>query len=104
RSAYAKVAQKESFDWPLAEVAVVLEQRAGVVRKASIVLGAAAPIPWRAKDSEASLVGKRVNEESARVAGAAAIRGATPLSENAYKLPIFEAVVRRTILAAAREG
>ena len=104
RSAYAKVAQKESFDWPLAEVAVVLEQRAGVVRKASIVLGAAAPIPWRAKDSEASLEGKPVNEESARVAGAAAIHGATPLSENAYKLPIFEAVVRRTILAAAREG
>jgi hypothetical protein len=30
------------------------------------------------------------------------LQGATPLSDNFYKLPIFEAVVRRTILAAAK--
>jgi len=100
RSAYTKVAQKESFDWPLAEVAVVLEQRGDVVSKASIVMGAAAPIPWRAKAAEAALAGKRLNEDNARAAAKAAIGGATPLSENAYKLPIFETVVRRTILAA----
>ena len=100
RSAYTKVAQKESFDWPLAEVAVVLERRGDVVSKASIVMGAAAPIPWRAKAAEAALAGKRLNEDNARAAAKAAIGGATPLSENAYKLPIFETVVRRTILAA----
>ena len=100
RSAYTKIAQKESFDWPLAEVAVVLEQRSNVVNRASIILGAAAPVPWRAKAGEAVLAGKILNEENARAAAKTAIEGATPLSDNAYKLPMFEAAVRRTVLAA----
>jgi xanthine dehydrogenase YagS FAD-binding subunit len=104
RSAYTKVGQKESFDWPLAEVAVVLEPRGQVVKKASIVLGAAAPIPWRATAAEKALEGKPLNEQRAREAAAAAVQGATPLSQNAYKLPMFEAVVRRTILAAWQEA
>ena len=104
RSAYTKVGQKESFDWPLAEVAVALEKRGGVVHKASIVLGAAAPVPWRAVEAEKALGGKSLNEQSAREAATAAMRGATPLSQNTYKVPMFEAVVRRTILAAAKEA
>lgn len=111
RSAYTKVGQKESFDWPLAEVAVVLELRGSAkstmslqVSKASIVLGAAAPVPWRATAAEKALAGKPLNEQSAREAAAAAVKGATPLSGNAYKVPIFEAVVRRTLLAAWGPG
>ncbi len=39
-----KLAQKQSFDWPLADVAVVLDLGPdGACRRASIVLGAAAP-------------------------------------------------------------
>ena len=104
RSAYTKVGQKESFDWPLAEVAVVLERRAGVVSRASIVLGAAAPAPWRATAAEKTLAAKPLNKQIALEAAAAAMKGATPLSGNAYKIPIFEAVVRRTILAAGQEA
>ncbi len=101
RTAYSKFGQKESFDWPLAEVAVVLDQRGGMVRKASVVLGAAAPVPWRATGAEKALAGKAVNGQTAREAATAAMQGATPLSQNAYKIPMFEAAVRRTILAAA---
>jgi xanthine dehydrogenase YagS FAD-binding subunit len=101
RSAYSKLGQKESFDWPLAEVAVVLDQQGGTVQRASIVLGAAAPVPWRALEAEKALAGRPVNQQSARAAAEAAVHGATPLSQNAYKIPMFEAVVRRTILAAA---
>jgi xanthine dehydrogenase YagS FAD-binding subunit len=35
------------------------------------------------------------------VAARAALDGATPLTKNAYKLPLFEALVRRAILLAA---
>jgi len=50
RMTHMKLAQKESFDWPLADVAVVLDlTAAGVCRRASIVLGAAAPTPRRAR-------------------------------------------------------
>lgn len=102
RSAYVKQGEKESFDWPLAEAAVLLEVSAGGrCGRASVVLGAAAPVPLRARAAEAALVGKVVGEETARAAAAAAMRGATPLAGNGYKLPLFEAVVRRTILRAA---
>lgn len=99
-SAYLKQGEKESFDWPLAEVAVLLERDGGRCKRASIVLGAAAPVPWRAKAAEALLAGKVVDEAAAREAARAAVQGATPLEHNAYKVTIFEAVVRRTILAA----
>jgi len=97
-----KLAQKESFDWPLADVAVVLDLAPdGACKRASIVLGAAAPTPWRARAAEAVLRGKVVEAALAAEAGRAALEGATPLSGNAYKAPMFEALVKRAILAAA---
>ena len=101
RSAHIKQGEKESFDWPIADVAVVLEQSDGRCTRASVVLGAAAPVPWRAKEAEAALVGQAINETSARAAAKAAVSGATPLAKNGYKVPVFEAVIRRTILQAA---
>lgn len=101
RSFYIKQGEKESFDWPVADVAVVLQTKGNVCLKASIVLGAAAPVPWRAKAAESSLAGEVINEESAREAARLSMKGATPLAQNAYKLPVFEAIVRRAILKAA---
>lgn len=100
RSAYVKQGEKESFDWPVADVAVVLQMKGGVCQKASIVLGAAAPTPWRATKAEAALTGKAVNEQTAREAARLSMEGAQPLAQNGYKLPIFEAIVRRAILKA----
>ena len=101
RSAHLRQGEMESFDWPVADVAVVLDIGAGnVCRRASVVLGAAAPVPYRAKEAEKVLAGKSITEDTARSAAGAALAGAMPLSRNAYKLPIFEALVRRAILNA----
>lgn len=102
RSIHIKHGEKESFDWPLADVAVVLDMANGACRSASVVLGAAAPVPHRAKAAEAALAGKTIDDAVARAAAHAALRGAAPLSKNAYKLPIFETLVRRAILSAAQ--
>jgi xanthine dehydrogenase YagS FAD-binding subunit len=101
-SAYSKLGEKESFDWPLAEVAVSLTREAGNVQRGSVVLGAAAPVPWASPAAAGALAGRPVTEKTAQAAARAALQGATPLSGNAYKLPIFETVIRRTILEAAR--
>jgi len=102
RMKHLKLAQKDSFDWPLADVAVVLDlAEGGACKRASIVLGAAAPTPWRARAAEAALNGKAVDAGQAAEAGRAALEGATPLAGNAYKAPMFEALVKRAILAAA---
>jgi xanthine dehydrogenase YagS FAD-binding subunit len=105
RSAHLKQGEKEAFDWPIADVAAVLEIASdGVCRGASIVLGAAAPTPHRASAASAALIGRSINDATARAAGRAALTGAVPLTKNAYKLPIFETLVRRTILAAASQA
>ena len=75
-------------------------RRMDAARRAAIILGAAAPVPHRAKTAESVLIGKRIDEDVAREAAHAALDGATPLAKNAYKLPLFETLVRRAILKA----
>ncbi len=101
RAAHLRQGEKDSFDWPLADVAVALDMAAdGTCKRAAIVLGAAAPVPHRAKAAEAALTGKRIDETAAAAAARAALDGATPLAKNSYKLPLFETLVRRAILKA----
>ena len=102
RSVYLKQAEKPAFDWPIAEVAVVLDLAAdGRCLQAAVVLGAAAPVPWRATAAEAALLGRPIDAATAHAAGQAAVTGAEPLRQNAYKLPILATLVRRAVLRAA---
>lgn len=102
RMAYLKQGEKDSFDWPLADVAVTLEFDDGAAcKRAAVILGAAAPVPHRATAAQAALAGKRIDAKVATEAARAALSGATPLSKNAYKLPLFETLVRRAIMSAA---
>ena len=99
RAIHLKQGQKAAFDWPLADVAVVLDRGLdGRCRRAAIVLGAAAPVPQRARAAEALLVGHAIDEAIATAASQASLTGATPLEKNGYKLPILATLVRRAIL------
>lgn len=104
KSAYIKQGEKESFDWPVAEVAVVIDRDgAGAdapCKSASVVLGAAAPVPHRAVEAEAVLKGKPIDATTARAAAHAALEKASPMTNNAYKVPVFHAVIERAILMA----
>jgi xanthine dehydrogenase YagS FAD-binding subunit len=100
RSAYRKIKQKQAFDWPLADAAVAWRAENSVAKDVRIVIGSAAPVPWRAKAAEALVEGKKIDAALAAWAGEAALEGATPLGKNAYKLPMVAAVVRRTLLAS----
>lgn len=97
KSFYFKQKEKQSFDWPIAEVAVMLRMDGKVCKDARIVLGAAAPIPWRVKDAENFIKGKAITTETARQTAAEAMKGATPLDKNEYKVSVFKAVVMRTL-------
>jgi xanthine dehydrogenase YagS FAD-binding subunit len=94
RSGYVKLMEKQSFDWPLAEAAVALGD------EVRVVLGAAAPVPWRAKEAEAMVRGKRVDEALASAAAEAAVRDARPLEHNGYKVPLLKTAVKRALLTA----
>ena len=63
-----------------------------------MVLGAAAPVPWRAREAESRLVGKVPTREVIGEAADAAMADAMPLADNRYKVELF-----RTLLIDALE-
>jgi xanthine dehydrogenase YagS FAD-binding subunit len=100
RCAYRKQTERDSYDWPICDVAVVLQMNGDRVAAAKIVLGWVAPTPRRAVEAEEFLIGRTLDEQVARRAASAAIRDATPLARNSYKVGILETVIGRTLLAA----
>lgn len=104
KSAYIKQGQRESFDWPLVDVAVSwVPGASGGLQDVRVVLGAVAPAPRRARGAEALLEGQRLDEATAAAAGEAALAGATPLAKNGYKLRLIQTLVRRALMAAAEK-
>jgi xanthine dehydrogenase YagS FAD-binding subunit len=101
RSASYEVRFKQSHDWPLALASVNLVMDGAAVKSARIVMGAVAPIPWRAQAAERLLAGKMITEATALEAAAAAVAGAKGLSGNAYKIQVARTAVKRAILKAA---
>ena len=102
RSATYEVRQKTALDWPLAAAAVAVKLEGGKVSEGRIVLGHVAPIPWQAREAEKELEGKSITESAAASVGEAALRGAKPLSQNAYKVQLAKVAVKRALLAAAK--
>ena len=96
-----EVRQREALDWPLAAASVKLDLEGGVVRRARIVLGHVAPVPWVAQAAEKLLAGKTITEDTAAQAGRAAVEGARALSRNGYKIQLASVAVKRALLRAA---
>jgi xanthine dehydrogenase YagS FAD-binding subunit len=101
RSATYEVRFKQSHDWPLAMASVALSMKGQTVAGARIVMGAVAPVPWRSEAAEAALAGKAISEQAASAAADAAVTGARPMTQNAYKVQIARTAVKRAILKAA---
>jgi xanthine dehydrogenase YagS FAD-binding subunit len=103
RSSYHKELDREAWTHAIVSVAVALEMdgsgKESVCRKARVVLGGVAPIPWHVPKVEAMLVGQRITPELAAQAGQAAVADAKPLAKNKYKLPLTAAIVKRTLAA-----
>jgi xanthine dehydrogenase YagS FAD-binding subunit len=55
-------------------------------------------------EAERLLAGQRITPALAAQAGAAAVAGARPLQHNAYKVPLTEKLVARTITELASES
>ena len=99
KSYYLKQGDRESHDWAVADVAVVLEMSGKTCQNASVVLGAAAPVPIPAKAAERALKGKTIKAGTAKSAAEAAMERATPLEQNGYKVTIFKTLITRALMA-----
>jgi xanthine dehydrogenase YagS FAD-binding subunit len=102
RSCYVKVRDRDSYQFALTSAAVALHLEGDVVREARIALGGVATIPWRAREAEAALEGRKLTETLAATAAAAAFAGACPRKHNAFKIPIGKETIVRALLEAQR--
>jgi xanthine dehydrogenase YagS FAD-binding subunit len=100
-SAYYEVRERAAFDWPLVAAAIAIKVEGGVVKDARVVLGQVATIPWRSAAAEKALVGRPLDAATAEAAGRAAVEGAEPMTQNAYKVDLVTTLVRRTVASLA---
>jgi xanthine dehydrogenase YagS FAD-binding subunit len=98
RSTYVKFKERESLDFAIAAVAAAVELAADkTVRQARLVLGGVGTIPWHVPAAEQFLAGKVMNDDVMAQAGKLALDGAKPMDQNAYKIPLTQALVRRAL-------
>jgi xanthine dehydrogenase YagS FAD-binding subunit len=97
-SSYRRVSEPRTKH-ALACVAAAMLVLDSAVAQASVVLGAAAPVPWRAREAESRLVGKVPTREVIREAADAAMADAMPLADNRYKIELF----RKLLIDALEE-
>jgi xanthine dehydrogenase YagS FAD-binding subunit len=101
RSAWRKMTDKgqDNWDFTLLSVAAVVVADHGVWRGGRIILGGVAPVPYRARMLEETLAGKEV-----RAAVTEAMERfrtvLRPMRDNAYKIPLLEALIETTLADA----
>lgn len=96
RSAFRKAAMREAWDFALASVAVECEMDGDTCREVRVVLGAVAPVPWRATDAENVLRGGKIKdriEDAVR----ASVNGAEALPHNHYKIGLIKNLLRECL-------
>lgn len=96
KNATYEVRHKEALDWPLATASVSLGSGG-----ARIVLGHVAPAPWVAAEAAKMAGTQGMTEELAQKVAEAAVAGAKPLSQNAYKVQLARVAVKRALLTAS---
>ena len=100
KNATYEIRHRGGLDWPYVTASVAFGGR-GENNEARVVLGHVAATPWPAASAGRVLTGGRVDEALAARCGEAATEGAKPLSQNAYKVQMVKAAVKRAVLAAA---
>ncbi|MDF2997664.1 MAG: molybdopterin dehydrogenase FAD-binding protein [Xanthobacteraceae bacterium] len=98
RSHYVKIRDRESYQFAVASAAVALDLDGDTVRDARIALGGLATVPWRAREAEAALRGKALDEEAALAAAEIAFAPAKPREHNAFKVAAGKQTLVRALL------
>jgi len=102
---YLKIRDRASYAFALVSVAAALQMDGARVTAARIALGGVAHRPWRATIAEQQLAGQPLREATLRAAAQAALADARPLHGNAFKIPLAQrAIVRSVLLAAGQTG
>jgi xanthine dehydrogenase YagS FAD-binding subunit len=97
-SAYRKVRARGSWDFATAGMALAIAMKPDKkVASARVVFSGVAPKPWRSTAVELAIVGQKLDAKTIAKAAAAAVTGAKPLAQNAYKVDLLKGVVEEML-------
>jgi xanthine dehydrogenase YagS FAD-binding subunit len=103
-SYYLKLRDRASYEFALSSAAVVVRVSDGRIRSARVALGGVATKPWRSREAEKELEGHPVGEKTFQAAASAAVRGARPLHDNAFKLKLVQLCLVRALRVVTTEA
>ena len=93
-STYRKARDRRSYAFALGSVAAALEvDESGTITDVRIALGAASPVPWRARAAEEALVGTEATPASFAAAADVELAAATTTEQNAFKVPLLKRLI-----------
>jgi xanthine dehydrogenase YagS FAD-binding subunit len=94
---FEKVADRDTWDFALVNVAAAIVVNNNVVERSRIACGSVSATPRRLEAVEETIKGKAPSAEIATLAGQTATRGARPLNYNGFKIPLMANLVMRAV-------
>ena len=95
---FEKVTDRQTWDFPLVNVAAAVKTDAGgVVQDSRVAVGGVAATPRRVQVAEQTIKGQKVDQDLAKLAGQSVTRGAHPLNYNHFKIPLMANLVMRAV-------
>jgi xanthine dehydrogenase YagS FAD-binding subunit len=99
-SAYIKVRDRATFEWPVVSAAVGLDLNGTRIRGARVAVGGVGTKPWPLPHVEKALTGHTLDAATVSAAAQLSIEGAAAHGGNEFKLKLLPRVVERAILTA----
>jgi xanthine dehydrogenase YagS FAD-binding subunit len=97
---YLKLRDRAAYEFALASAAVVARVENGHIRSVRVAMGGVGTRPWRSHPAEAALTGRLANAANFQAAAEAALKGAKPRTENAFKVELAKRCVTRALKMA----
>jgi xanthine dehydrogenase YagS FAD-binding subunit len=97
RSYFEKVADRQTWDFALVNIAMAMVVSGGKVQKVRVACGGVQCTPRRLTGVEDIMTGEALGSDLEEMAGSVASRGAKTLNYNHFKIPLMENLVKRAI-------
>jgi xanthine dehydrogenase YagS FAD-binding subunit len=94
---FEKVADRNTWDFALVNVASALKVTNGTIDAARVACGGVSCTPRLIKVIDDVVKGGKQDDETAALAGNTATHGARPVNYNQFKIPMMENLVKRAI-------
>jgi xanthine dehydrogenase YagS FAD-binding subunit len=97
RARYLKVRDRASYEFALVSAAAALSTKDGMIDDVRLAVGGVGTRPWRLRECEAALLGKRLDRRVFDEAALLATKAARPLRHNHFKVELLPRTIVRAL-------